>query len=246
MYAGEGHNMDEQRIPQAPGERRKKISPMRRIIAERMSESLARTAQYTLTREIPVDALLDFIQERKRTGVPVKMMHVLMKVCANLLKQHEMLNARIEEHSLVFQEGVHVGVAVAMARGLLVPVIRDVDSLSLEALAERYEDIVSKARTGRVLESEMSGGTFTISNLGMVGIDAFTPIVNYPEAAILGVGRTRKMPYVDDQGSVGVRSTVIFSLTLDHRIVDGYNGALFLADLAECLSDGEKLLSAIL
>lgn len=221
------------------------LTPMRRVIGERMCASLEKTAQFTLTSEMEVDVLLDFIQQRKEAGKPVKFMHVLTKVVATLLKEHEMLNASIQEKSLIFHDTVNMGVAVALPGGLLVPVVKDVDSLSLEEVGERYEALVAKARTGRIPVADMSGGTFTISNLGMAGIDAFTPVVNYPEAAILGVGRTVERLALDENDVLYRKKVITFSLTMDHRIVDGYVGAQFLVALANTLSNMEKLCQAV-
>lgn len=221
------------------------LTSMRRVIGDRMCASLEKTAQFTLTSEMEVDVLLDFIQQRKEAGKPVKFMHVLAKVVATLLKEHEMLNASIQEKTLVYHDTVNMGVAVALPGGLLVPVVKDVDTLSLEEVGERYEVLVAKARTGRIPVSDMSGGTFTISNLGMAGIDAFTPVVNYPEAAILGVGRTVERLALDENYVLYRKKVITFSLTMDHRIVDGYVGAQFLMALAGTLSDMEKLIQAV-
>ncbi len=222
-----------------------KLSGMRRVIGDRMCASLQQTAQYTLTREIEVDALLDCIDAYKAAGRELKFMHILIKVCAELLKKHEKLNASIVEKTLVFHGSVNMGVATALAEGLVVPVIKGADSMTTDEIAEAYKVIVPKAKSGKLTAEDMSGGTFTISNLGMVGIDAFTPVINYPESAILGVGRTRKTVVVNEEGGFEVRRTVIFSITLDHRIVDGYVGALFLEDLAAVLGDAEAIRSIV-
>lgn len=221
------------------------LTMMRRVIGERMCASLENTAQFTLTREIEVDALLDFIRQRRESGQPVKFMHVLTKVCASLLKEHEMLNASIQDKSLLYHDTVNIGIAVALPGGLLVPVVKEVDTSSLEEVGEKYEALVARARTGRIPAAEMSGGTFTISNLGMMGIDVFTPVVNYPEAAILGVGRTAERLTLDENGALACKNVITFSLTVDHRIVDGYVGAQFLAALAAALSEPEKLTAAV-
>lgn len=220
------------------------LSKMRRIISQRMCESLTQTAQFTLTREMDVDAVLDYIRKRKEAGRPVKFMHVLMKATASVLMEHPRLNASIKDDTLVYHDGVNMGVAVALEDGLLVPVVPDVDAKSLEEIAAAYEELVPRARIGRLRGTEMSGGTFTISNLGMIGIDAFTPIVNYPESAILGVGRTNERVYLDE-GAVKTKKTIVFSLSMDHRLVDGYVGAQFLDALAQTLASGDALRAAV-
>ena len=228
------------------GENREvRLSPMRRVIADRMCASLAQTAQYTLSREIEIDGMLDYISEQKQAGKNYKFMHVLIKVCATLLKEHDKLNATIVEKMLRYHGAVNMGVAVAMTEGLVVPVIKGVDDMSVDQIIEAYTAIVPKAKNGKLTADDMSGGTFTISNLGMAGIDAFTPVINYPEAAILGVGRTNDRVVFGEGDKLERRKTVIFSLTLDHRIVDGYVGAMFLEALAQTLGDKEKTRAAV-
>lgn len=222
-----------------------RLSGMRRVIADRMCASLSQTAQYTLSREIEIDGMLDYISEQKKEGKNYKFMHVLIKACATLLKEHEKLNSAIVEKMQRFYGSVNMGVAVALPEGLVVPVIKGVDDMSLDQIIEAYIDQVSKAKKGRLTAEDMSGGTFTISNLGMAGIDAFTPVINYPEAAILGVGRTNERVVFGEDDKLERRKTVIFSLTLDHRIVDGYVGAMFLESLAQVLGDKEKLRAAV-
>ena len=224
------------------------LSKMRRIISERMCASLMQTAQFTLTREIEVDTLLAYIQQQKEAGGSIKFMHVLIKVVSSMLKDHMLLNASIAENKLVYHDTVNMGIAVALTEGdgLLVPVLKDTDTRSLSEIAEAYGALIPKAQTGKLSYEDMSGGTFTISNLGMAGIDAFTPIVNYPEAAILGVGRINDRVILNDHGVPERRKTVMFSLTVDHSIVDGSVGAQFLASLADTLSDMEKLCETLL
>ena len=224
-------------------ERALPLSKMRRIISQRMCMSLTQTAQFTLTREIEADTLLVYIQQQKEAGRPIKFMHVLIKVVSNMLTDHVLLNASITENELIYHDTVNMGVAVALTEGdgLLVPVLKNTDTRSLSDIAEAYGALIPKAQKGRLSYEDMSEGTFTISNLGMVGIDAFTPIVNYPEAAILGVGRIGDRVVLNDHGVPERRKTVMFSLTVDHRVVDGYVGACFLASLADTLSDARKL-----
>ena len=218
-----------------------RLSSMRRVIGARMCESLRETAQYTLTREIEVDALLDCIAEFRAEGRDLKLMHLLVKICCELLKKHEKLNATIVDKTLVYRGDINMGVAVALTEGLVVPNIKGAGEMTTDEIAAAYKEIIPRAKAGKLTEADITGGTFTISNLGMVGIDAFTPVINYPESAILGVGRTRKKVVVNEEGGFEVRRTVVFSITLDHRIVDGYVGALFLEDLAKVLGDAETI-----
>ncbi len=218
-----------------------RLTTMRKIIAERMTQSLQETAQYTLTREIDADVLEAFIREQKDKGRPLRMMHVMVMVCAVLLDKTPLLNARIIDNKLVYFGTKNIGVAVAVKDGLMVPVIRDVLSKNIDEIIEEYGVLVKEARSTRIDLKKLAGGTFTISNLGMVGVDGFTPIINYPEAAILGIGRIRPVPDFREDGSIGMKHAAVFSLTLDHKLVDGYTGAMFLQDLSDTLNDLEAL-----
>src|SRR5262249_37680039 len=133
-------------------------------------------------------------------------------------------------------EAIHLGVAVDTEAGLLVPVLRDVPSLGLRQLATRSRELTERARDRKLTAEEMSGGVFTLSNLGAFGVDAFTPIINYPECAILGVGRIRRQAEVVEERIVG-RDVMSFSLTFDHRIVDGAPAARFLDALRKCIEN---------
>jgi len=218
-----------------------RLSAMRKIISQRMCESLNTTAQFTLTSEMDVDGLNDFVKDCRDAGNKIKIMHVLMKVCASLLDEHELLNAQIKDNQLVYFGAKNIGVAVALDEGLIVPNVKNVDDKTLLETAQAYDELIPRARTRRISPEEMSGGTFTISNLGMAGIDGFTPIINIPESAILGVGRTNERLVLNDDGSLSKKHTIVFSLTVDHRIVDGYNGAMFLKALAEVLNDKARI-----
>jgi pyruvate dehydrogenase E2 component (dihydrolipoamide acetyltransferase) len=142
----------------------------------------------------------------------------------------------------VQHEAVDIGMAVALEQGLIVPVIRAADSLSLTAISERARDLGRRARERKLEVSELQGGTFTVSNLGMYGITTFTPIINPPQAAILGVGTIRKELEFAEGGSISERSVMDLSLTVDHRLVDGAQGALFLRELTGLLEHPARIL----
>src|SRR5207248_4810722 len=140
------------------------------------------------------------------------------------LQNHPVLNSRWEDDRIVSPDGIHIGIAVDTDAGLLVPVVRDVPQLSLQAFSVRSRDLIDRARQRRLSASELQGGTFTVTSLGALGIDAFTPIINYPECSILGVGRIRRCPAVIEEQIV-IRDQVTLSLTFDHRITDGVPAA---------------------
>ncbi len=213
------------------------VTATRRAIAEKLLTSLRSTAPVTLTTTADATNLVNLREQFKAADQSVPgYTDVLVKLAAVALKAHPLLNARWDEGRIVMQEGVHVGIAVDTEAGLLVPVVRDVASLSLREVAARSRDLVERARARRLTADEMRGGTFTVSNLGAFGVDAFTPIINYPECAILGVGRIRRQPAVVDDRVVP-RDAVTLSLTFDHRIVDGAPAARFLDALRGCVEN---------
>ena len=141
-------------------------------------------------------------------------------------------------------EHIHLGIAVDTPAGLYVPVLRDVAGLSIQEIAARSHDLTERARTRKLRREEMQGSTFTITNLGQFGIDAFTPIINFPECAILGFGRIQRRPAVRDEQIV-IRDEVALSLTFDHRVVDGAPAARFLQRLAQMMENAQTFLGTI-
>jgi len=208
------------------------ISSTRRIISERMANSAHTTAPVTLTTEVDATELVNLRKQLKADAsraVP-SYNDILAKLVSVALGDHLMLNARFDGDSIVQSAAVHIGLAVDTDRGLLVPVIRDVQDKSLRAIAAESARLIEGARKGALRGDELSGSTFSISNLGMYEIDAFTPIINLPECAILGVGRIVPKPVVVDTEAerVAIRHMLFLSLTFDHRLVDGAPAARFL------------------
>ncbi len=205
---------------------------VRRVIAERMSESAHTTARVTLTTEADATELVELRAMLKEElsealGFSISYTDILVAVAARALHEYKYMNARLGENEIELLPQVNVGVAVDTERGLLVPVIRDVLGMSIGEIAQELRLLVTRARDGKSTPDDLSAGTFTITNLGVYGIDAFTPIINLPECAILGVGRIREMPAVC-KGQICVRQRLWLSLTFDHRLVDGAPAARFL------------------
>jgi len=211
------------------------LSGLRAIIAERMAHSAQTTAAVTLQSMVDATDLVA-LRERlkaaldKELGFSVGYNDLLAVIVARCLVECPYMNARLEEEGIRQLPEVNLGLAVDSERGLLVPVVHSAQRLRLKELAVRFRDLVARARAGKALPDELSGGTFTITNLGMMGVDMFTPIINLPECAILGVGRIRPEPAVVD-GQVAVRQCMWLSLTFDHRLVDGAPAARFLQRL---------------
>jgi pyruvate dehydrogenase E2 component (dihydrolipoamide acetyltransferase) len=212
---------------------------IRKVVAERLTESLRTMAQVTIAREVDAGGLVARRAAlaagfEAATGIRLTYTDLLVQAVAELLADHPLLNASLTEQGIVSAPAVHMGVAVALEDGLIVPVIRDAGSRPLAELARDRVDLAAKAQAGTLSMDEVEGGTFTISNLGSFGADAFTPIVNPPQCAILGVGRIVDKPVAVD-GQVEVRPAMWLSLTFDHRIVDGAPAARFLQQLGDRL-----------
>ncbi len=206
----------------------KALSSTRQAIAAHLLHSVKSTVPVTLTTTADVTELVKWREQRKGTsGVVPTYTDFIIRITAETLQKHPALNARWVGERLEIASQIDIGVAVDTPAGLMVPVIRDVSALSLVELERRTKEIAEKARLRQLSASAMQGGSFTITNLGRFGIDAFTPIINWPEIAILGIGRIAKQPAVFE-GQVAIREIVTLSLTFDHRAVDGAPAAAFL------------------
>lgn len=212
---------------------------MRKVIAERMHQSLQGSAQLTISTEVDVTQLIDRRQE-VRQEFNVTYTDFIVQACAHALRQHPRMNASLEGNIIHVHGDIHVGLAVALDEGLIVPVVRDVDKKSLKDIAAEAKTLAEKARASQLKLEEVSGGTFTVSNLGMYGVDAFTPIINAPQSGILGVGRIVEKPVIY-RGEVTKRSMMVLSLTFDHRVIDGAPAGAFLQTVADLLAHGNRI-----
>jgi len=210
------------------------FADMRAAIAENMVSSLQTMAQVTATTEVDVTELVE-LRERLKKDFSLTYTDLIVKATAIALLRHPRVNATLDGDVIRMPAEVHIGVGVALEEGLIVPVIRNVEKLSVQQIGERLRALAAKARDNSLDVDEISGGTFTITNLGNFGIDVFTPVINPPEAAILGVGRIIEKVVVY-RGEIARRSMMVLSLTFDHRIVDGAPAAAFLQTLADILS----------
>jgi pyruvate dehydrogenase E2 component (dihydrolipoamide acetyltransferase) len=223
-----------------------RFDAMRRIISDRMTASLRDTAQLTLVAEADATALVAL----RGALVPAAKIYghrsptytdLIVAIVARTLRQHPRLNSSLVQGpggaEVAEWQEINIGVAVALENGLVVPVVRDADSKPLQAISQEVADLAEAARAGRLDPDAFQGGSFTVTNLGQMEVDAFTPIVNPPQAAILGVGRIAKRPAVVDD-VLAVRSMVTLSLTIDHRIVDGAPGGAFLRDVRRAIESG--------
>lgn len=210
------------------------FSGLRQMIAENMVASLQGMAQVTIFSEIDVTELVE-LRERLKKDFELTYTDLLVKAVTVALRKHPRLNATLDGEVIQPLEDINIGVGVALDEGLIVPVIRNADKLSVPEIGAALKALAAKARSNSLDIDEISGGTFTITNLGAYGVDGFTPIINPPELAILGVGRIVEKVVVH-RGEIARRFMIVLSLTFDHRLVDGAPAAAFLQTLADVLS----------
>lgn len=215
------------------------LAGIRGSIARRMVESLHSMAQLTLHTEADVTGMVA-LRERLKQQAPITYTDLLVRACALALRRHPRLNATLTGQTIHLLPHINIGLAVALDDGLIVPVIPNADRQSLSALAQTRLQLVERARNGQLTPEEVSGATFTVTNLGPYDVDAFTPIINPPEAAILGVGRIMEKVVIY-QGKIAQRSMMTLSLTFDHRLVDGAPAAAFLQTIKQLLETPDQL-----
>jgi len=226
----------------SPREGAPSVGTVWRIMAERMTASWTSAPHFYLVREVNVSRLASWLERaRKQTGAHVTYTDLLVKLVAAALSRHPRANASWRDGTIVRNSDINIGLAVAIDDGLVVPVIHRADSLRLAELASRRADVVGRAQTGKLRPADIQGGGFTISNLGMFGVDAFSAIVNPPQAAILAVGRIADR-VVALNGQPAVQPTMVLTLSCDHRALDGARAAQFLGTLADLVEEPLALL----
>jgi pyruvate dehydrogenase E2 component (dihydrolipoamide acetyltransferase) len=222
---------------EAPG-----VGTVWRIMAERMTASWTSAPHFYLFREVNVSRLISWRERAsKQTGARITYTDLLVKLVAAALLRHPGVNASWRDGAIVRHAHINIGLAVAIDDGLVVPVIHRADTLSLAEIAARREDVVRRGQAGKLRPADIQGGGFTISNLGMYGVDAFNAIVNPPQAAILAVGRIADR-VIAVNGQPAVQPTMMLTLSCDHRALDGARGAQFLGALADLLEEPLALL----
>ena len=217
-----------------------RLSGMRGTIAKRMHDSLRQMAQLTLFMDADMDAVVADRSARKESGTAPSFTDYVIAAAARALGQHPLVNSQITDDGVALLPTAHVGMAVALDDGLIVPVIRDTAGRDLSSLSVESSRLAQAARDGSLELPDLEGGTFSVSTLGMYGVDGFTPVINPPNTAILGVGRLRDDVVLTD-GEVGVRTRLTLSLTWDHRAFDGAPAAAFCKSIVDLLGDPSAL-----
>jgi pyruvate dehydrogenase E2 component (dihydrolipoamide acetyltransferase) len=218
----------------AAGDEKVQLSQMRRTIARRMAESTRAVPHFFLTVTVDATELVKLRTQITEQGVKVSFNDLVVKGAALALRKVPEVNVSFAEDSLIKHAQVHIGIAVATERGLIVPVIRNVDQKALSQIAQEARDLAERAQAGKLQPNDYIGGTFTVSNLGMFGVEQFNAVINPPEAAILAVGAIVKEP-ADYQGEIALRDRMRLTLSVDHRALDGATGARYLQALKELL-----------
>jgi 2-oxoglutarate dehydrogenase E2 component (dihydrolipoamide succinyltransferase) len=238
------------RVPSAPNdaarEERVRMSRLRLTIAQRLKDAQNTAAILTTFNDVDMSAVMKLRNEykvlfEKRHGVKLGFMGFFVKACLQALKEIPAVNAEIDGDEIVYKNYYHIGVAVGTDRGLVVPVVREADRMSLAEIETQVTDYGKRARDGKLSIEDMQGGTFTITNGGVYGSLMSTPILNAPQSGILGMHRIEERPVVRD-GQVVARPMMYLALSYDHRIVDGKEAVAFLVRVKECLEDPQRFL----
>ncbi len=232
-------------LAEIPVSNRVALKGVRGLIAERMGASVHTTARVTLFIEVDATKFVNLREKLKAQvesewGFAPGYNELLAKACACALRRFPYMNARINGDVIEHLSQVNIGIAVDAERGLFVPVIKEADQKDLRALGKEFRQRVEEIRNNKILPENLSGGTFTITNLGMFDIDGFTPVINLPEAAILGVGRITPKPIVKDN-EILIRKMLVLSLVFDHRVVDGAPAAKFLQFLKDLIESPNEV-----
>jgi pyruvate dehydrogenase E2 component (dihydrolipoamide acetyltransferase) len=218
------------------------LTAMRRTIAKRLSESIGPVPHFFLTIECDVSSLLELREQLiEISGSKVSVNDFVVRAVSLAIHHHPYVNASFGDDEIAYHGAVHVGIAVATEEGLITPIVRDADRKSVVEIAGEVRELAGRARSRKLKPEDYQGSTFTISNLGMYGIEEFTAIINPPNAAILAVSAAIAKPVVED-GAIVVRDRMKVTLSCDHRVIDGAAGAEFLRTLKQYLEQPLRLL----
>ena len=213
-----------------------KMTGMRKVVAERMFASHNEIPPVTQNTKVDVTELVKFRKLLiEKTGRKYSVNDLIVKATAKVLQSHPEILVSYDDGQMIQRAHINIGMAVALDAGLIVPVIRDADKLGLDALADQAKDLATRAKTNKLLPDEYKGSTFSISNLGMFGIETFTPIINQPDAGILGVRAIEDELVMDDEGNISKHQVMRLSFTYDHRLIDGATAAKFIMDIRDLL-----------
>jgi pyruvate dehydrogenase E2 component (dihydrolipoamide acetyltransferase) len=222
---------------------RRPYAGLRKIIGDRMSESTRNAPQGTMTTRADMTELTNLKAEYESKGQKLSLTDLMVKIVAAALEKNLNLNAALEGGDIVIYKSINIGIAVGTDTGLFVPVVRHANEKTVFQISAELKELTQKVKENRLQSEDMTGGTFTISNLGMFDVDVVTAIINPPEAAILAIGATRKEVVVDDDsGTIRTKPMTTLSLTADHRLTDGIPAVKFLKDIKEIMKNPSEFL----
>ncbi len=247
ILAKGGASASVQAVSNEPREERVKMSKLRQVIARRLKEAQNTAAMLTTFNEVDMGAVMDLRAEykdafEKKHGIKLGFMSFFIKATIQALKEFPAVNAQIDGDDIIYKNYYNIGVAVSTPQGLVVPVLRDVDKMSMAEIEATIVDFGKRARDGKLSMDEMSGGTYTITNGGVFGSLMSTPILNTPQSGILGMHSIQKRPMVMKDGSIEARPMMYLAQSYDHRIVDGREAVSSLTRIKQALEDPQRLL----
>lgn len=222
------------------------MSGIRKIVAQHMTESERNSPHVTGTVKADVSKVVELRNRLKAEGLSYTYTELFAKLIAAAVQQEIRMNCSRQEKKIHVYSSINMGIAVTNKQDfVLVPVVRNIQDKTLPEISKEIRSLAEKVREGKITPEEMSGGTITVSSMGMFDVDTFTPILNMPESAIIGLGKIRKEPVVDESGEIVVRDMMHISVAVDHAIIDGVPHARFMTKLTACLKDPEAHLGTL-
>lgn len=229
------------KVEKTRGERIIPFAGMRKTISDNMMKSLHGMAQANHRMKVNMTEVIRMREKLKDNGIKVSFTDIIIKIVSRALTDFPIMNSSLTDKGIVFKNYVNMGIAVALDNGLIVPVIRDADLMTIQEISTAVSELVEKAKSGCLKSDEYRGGTFTITNLGMFDVDEFTAIINPPESAILAVGKINRIPVAENDNIV-IKPIMVLSLTYDHRIIDGAPAAQFLQRVKQIMQNPYQLI----
>ncbi len=220
------------------------MTPMRKAIAKTVTRSKTEIPHFYLTMAVEMDKAAAAKEDAKKRGDGVKITytHIITRAVVEAIKKFPIINSSVEDGEIKSHDNINIGILVAVEGGLLIPVVKECERLSMQEVAKTSADLVQRARSGKLSAGELTGGTFTISNVGMLDVEHFQAIIDPPQSAILAVGSIKRRPVVDESGGIKAALLMNMTLSIDHRVLDGEPAARFLTEVRERLQEPEGLM----
>lgn len=218
----------------------KPLTGIRKIIGKRMQESLSTSPQATVSSTYDVSKIIELKKNLSSEGVDISFVDIFVKIVAKALELNPELNSSKQDNKIIVYKSINIGVAVAFNNLLFVPVIKEANNKNLIQISKEIKQLIHKIKSNTIDISDISDGTFTVSNMGMFDIEVMTPIINLPEAAILSIGKIKKSVVAADDDTINIKPMAVFSLTIDHSVVDGTPAAKFLETIKTIMFEPEN------